>query len=76
MKDRRKASIVSTGLARAWGRTNVETAKKLLADPTVTLNEAETAYLRDIIERGETFLRLTDEYNRKPWYDAKRLSSG
>jgi hypothetical protein len=67
---------MSTGLARAWVRTNVESAKKLLSDPVMNLTEDEKKYLDDIVERGEDFLRVTAEYERTAWYQAKRLSNG
>jgi len=59
------------GLARAWVRSNVETAKRLLSDSAMNLTEDEKKYLYDIVHNGENFLRITAEYERAPWYEAK-----
>ena len=48
-----------SGLGRAWVRTNVRTAKQLLAERD-DLTSDEKAYLRRIITEGEHFLRLTE----------------
>jgi len=47
-----------SGLGRAWVRTNVRTAKQLLAE-LQDLTPDEKAYLNRIIAEGEPFLRLT-----------------
>ena len=49
-----------SGLARAWVRTNVRTAKSILAsEKDLTADERE--YLNEIIERGESFMEITRE---------------
>jgi hypothetical protein len=49
-----------SGLGRAWVRTNVRTAKQLLAELD-DLTSEERAYLNRIITEGEIFLRLTKD---------------
>ena len=47
-----------SGLARAWVRTNVRTARQLLAE-CQDLTPDEQLYLNTIVSEGEQFLQLT-----------------
>jgi len=47
-----------SGLARAWVRTNVRTARRLLAE-CQDLTPDERLYLNSIVSEGEQFLQLT-----------------
>ena len=49
-----------SGLGIAWVRTNVRTAKQLLAELD-DLTSEEKAYLNRIITEGEIFLRLAKD---------------
>lgn len=49
-----------SGLGRAWVRTSVRTAKRLLAELD-DLTPEDKAYLNRIVTEGETFLRLTKD---------------
>ena len=47
-----------SGLARAWVRTNVRTARRLLVE-CQDLTPDERLYLNSIVSEGEQFLQLT-----------------